>query len=86
MQRAGISGVGLHDVAALLGFFHKNNVPCASPFYDWMSDHVGYEWKYDAAICAKGLRLLADERFPAKPKYTGIPADIKAIFNTEQYA
>jgi len=36
----------------------------ATTFYTRMNQLVGHDWKVDASICAKGLRLLAQDYAP----------------------
>ena len=72
---AGLPGNLLRITAQFLGY------PDEEPFYDEMRHLVGDEWQKDAALCAKGLRLIADKHFPVRE---GIPEDIRAIFEQQK--
>jgi len=42
-------------------------------------------WEYEAGACARALRQYADVHCPAtQPRHSGIPANIRVIFETRQ--
>jgi hypothetical protein len=84
VERLNVAGRIYWDHAQLSTFLE---IPGGYPdgiFYERMDKLAGYAWHRSAELCARGLRLYADEYHPAPVvKRAGIPASVRAIFDTE---